>query len=119
MLHVLSTMVLILLGVGLFLRKRRPAWHLRFMIAAFIADVSLVIYIETTRQAVGTVVSSVRPLIWVHAGISLAVLGLYVVMITLGWRLRNGIASSRLKHLYFGLTFCMFRGLNYVTSFMV
>ena len=71
---------------------------MKLMIAAFATDVLLVLYIEITRHAVETVVTTVRPLIWFHAGISLAV---------------------RVKHRYLGFTFCVLRSLNYITSFMV
>lgn len=119
MLHAASTVVLLLVATGLYFRQRRPEWHLKFMISAFVVDLLLVVYIEVTRHAVETVVSQVRPLLWVHAAISLAVLVCYVVMIGLGRRLLAGQVATRATHRTVGFTFCGLRVLNYVTSFMV
>src|SRR4051812_28984319 len=118
MLHIISSLVVLLVALGLCFR-RRPSWHLKFMVGAFLLDVALVLYIELTRQAVETVAARVRPLLWFHAAVSLGVLVCYVVMIVLGRRLLNGRKASRGTHRNLGIAFCVLRGLNYVTSFMV
>lgn len=118
--HVASGAVLVLLGVGLLQRRRRPPLHRWLMLTAFMADLSLVLYIEATRHAVERVVTGApRPLVWVHAGISLAVLACYPVLIGLGRRLIAGAAAVRPAHRRLGLIFCVLRTLNYVTSLLL
>ena len=118
-LHAVSTMVLLLLATGLYFRRHRPRVHFKFMVAAFVTDVLLLIYIEVTRHAVETVVSEIRLLLWFHVGVSLGVFACYVTMIVLGRRLLHGHKKVRVKHRNLGITFCVLRSLNYVTSFMV
>lgn len=133
MLHVLSTLVLLLIAAGLYYR-RRAEFHLRFMTAAFVADLSLVLWIETTRGAVETVTRGGKALLWVHAGISVLVLVLYVVQILLGRLLlaRRSLpvpaagplpaatpATNRTLHRNLGIAFVALRSLNYVTAFML
>jgi uncharacterized membrane protein YozB (DUF420 family) len=119
MLHVGSTLVVLLLAVGLWFRKRNSKIHQRIMLSAFAADLLIVIYIESTRHAVEKVVAQVRPLLWFHAGVSVAVLGCYVAMFVLGRRLLAGRIETRKMHRILGFTFVGLRSLNYVTSFMV
>jgi hypothetical protein len=134
MLHVISTLVLFILAAGIYFR-RRPEIHLKVMTSAFLIDLGLVLYIELTRQAVESVVTQVKPLTWFHAAISLSVLVLYVVQIVLGRRLLAARSASlatsagpistgdpahtRNLHRNLGITFCVFRILNYVTAFMI
>lgn len=118
MLHIASTLVLVLVVTGL-LNRRRPNIHLKFMVAAFTVDLLLVLYIEFTRGAVERVASQVDSLLWFHAGVSLAVLLSYVAMIALGRQLLTGQMTARATHRNLGIAFCVLRSLNYVTSFMV
>ena len=118
MLHLISTLVLGLLLVGILARQRRRL-HLSLMLSAFAVDLGLVLYIETTRHAVEKVVTTPRPLIWFHATVSLLVLAAYCTQITLGWRMLHGFSASRQTHLVTGVAFCSLRLLNYVTSFML
>jgi len=129
MLHVVSTVVLMILAAGVYFR-RRPEIHMKLMTGAFVIDLALVLYIELARQAVESVVGRFQPLAWTHAGISLVVLLLYVAQIVLGRRLLlTGAANvggvtfapenSRRLHRNLGVTFLAFRVLNYVTAFMV
>lgn len=130
MLHVASTIVLAVIGLGLYFRRRRPDLHWRIMASAFAIDLFLVLYIEITRHAVETVVTQVKPFIWLHAGISLSVLVLYVLMLGLGRRLLLASASVggssappddqvRAMHRNLGMVFCVMRGLNYVTALLL
>lgn len=118
MLHLISALVLGLIAAGLWFR-RTPRLHLRFMTAAFIVDVGLLLYIEGTRAAVAQVAASTAPIVWVHAAISTLVLVAYVMQIVLGRRTLAGMATSRQAHIVLGLTFVALRSLNYVTSFFV
>jgi len=117
-LHIISSLVVLLVAAGL-LTRRNTALHMRFMTAAFIADLALVLYIEGTRQAIETVVTHTSPLVWFHAGISTLVLALYVAQLTVGRRMLAGRSTSRRLHIALGLTFCLARGLNYATAFVV
>ena len=118
MLHLLSTLVLLLIIGGVCYRKQTRI-HLRFMLAAFIIDLSLVVYIEATRHAVNKVVHHTSALLWFHVLVSVAVLIAYVAQIQLGRRILNGFVASRNLHTRMGLTFCALRLINYVTSFMI
>jgi hypothetical protein len=108
-----------MLGVGLTQRLRRPRLHRTLMLVSFATDLVLVVYIEVTRHAVERVASRVQPLLWVHAGISLAVLACYVVMIGAGRGLLAGRGGARSVHRRVGAAFCVLRSLNYVTSFLL
>lgn len=119
MLHLASSIVVVLLAVGLWFRHRRPQLHLRLMISAFVMDLLLVLYIEISRHAVEKVVTRVSPLLWFHAGVSVGVLLCYVAMILLGQGVLAGQAESRKRHFAMGMTFVALRSLNYVTSYMV
>jgi hypothetical protein len=133
MLHAVSTIVLVVLAVGIYFRRQRDL-HIKLMTSAFVLDLGLVLYIELTRKAVATVASGSRPLVWTHAAISMTVLFLYVVQIVLGSRLLlarpalaggTGAASfadaghSRTLHRNLGIVFVVFRVLNYVTAFLL
>ncbi len=118
MLHWLSTVVLLLIMAGVYYR-RKPKVHLRYMLAAFLLDVSLVLYIETTRHAVEKVVHHTGLLLWFHVVVSVAVLTAYIAQIELGRRIMNGFIASRQTHIRLGLTFCTLRLVNYITSFMI
>ena len=118
MLHALSTLVLLFIAAGVYHRKH-PRTHLRYMLAAFILDVSLVLYIEIARHAVEKMVNHSGFLLWFHVGVSVAVLTAYVAQIQLGRRILRGFVASRQIHIRLGLTFCTLRLLNYITSFMI
>ena len=116
-LQLLSTMVLALIAAGVATRQRTRL-HMSLMIAAFAIDLALVVYIEVTRHAVERVGAS-RPIVWFHVAVSVAVLVLYVVQLTLGRAMLTGRATSRRLHAALGITFCLCRGINYVTSLVV
>ena len=119
MLHLLSSLVFVLIVMGVWCRHRRPALHIRLMTAAFVSDVLLVLYIEATRHAVETVARGTRPLVWVHATVSVLVIAAYVTQLTLGRRVLAGVHTSRRVHAVVGMTFVSLRSLNYVTSFLL
>lgn len=118
MLHIVSSIVLVMVAAGLYFR-RKTVVHMRFMVAAFLLDLALVLYIEMTRHAVEKVASHVRPLVYVHAAISLGVLIAYVIMILLGRRVLKGKRASRSTHRHLGMAFVVLRVLNYVTALMM
>ena len=99
--------------------RKTPRIHLRFMVTAFLVDLSLVIYIELTRHAVEKVVGGPGALIWFHAGVSTLVLAAYIGQIVLGRRMLAGVTATRQTHIALGVAFCTLRLLNYITSFML
>jgi hypothetical protein len=119
MLHLLSFVVLCLIAAGVWCRHRRPGLHIRLMIAAFVCDVLLVVYIEATRHAVERVARATAPMIWFHATVSVLVLAAYVAQLALGRRVLAGAHTSRRMHVAVGVTFVSLRLANYVTSFLV
>src|SRR5690349_4616960 len=118
MLHAISTLVLLLITAGVYYRKETRT-HLRLMLAAFVIDVSLVIYVEASRHAVAKVVQRAGLRLWFHVLVSVAVLVAYVAQIQLGRRILQGFVASRGLHIKLGLTFCTLRLLNYIASFMI
>jgi len=118
MLHIISSLVVLLIGLGLYFR-RNPLVHVRLMTCAFVIDLSLVLWIEATRHAVEKVAHRVSPLLYFHAAVSLAVLICYIVMIVLGRRVLQGSHASRSTHRNLGMTFAVLRSLNYVTALML
>ena len=118
MLHIISTIIVVALAVGLSLRRRRDI-HPKIMFSAFVADLLLVIYIEFTLGVVERVVSEVDLLLWFHATVSTATMVLYVWLIVLGWQLLNGREEKRALHRKLAITFCVLRSANYVTSYLV
>ena len=118
MLHIISTVVIVILITGLFLRKRRDI-HPKLMFTAFVIDLVTVLYIEFTAGAVERVASELGALLIFHAAVSLTVLVLYVWMIVLGRRLLAGREDARSLHFKLAIAFCVLRSVNYVTSYLV
>ncbi len=119
MLCLISACVLLLIGCGLYVRKRNHRLHYSLMLAAFAIDLSLVLYLELLRGAVEKVASSGSSLLWFHAGISAAALLCYPALIFLGAGLLRGREANRRWHRSVGLIFCVLRMLNFATSFAV
>ncbi|HEX8913086.1 MAG TPA: hypothetical protein VF796_12050 [Humisphaera sp.] len=118
MLHLISTIVILLVAAGLYFRRDRRV-HVPLMVTAFLTDLGLVLYIELSRGAVAKVATGSRWLLWVHAAISLGVLACYVAMFVLGRRVNGGAHASRRAHRNVGMTFVALRGLNYATALML
>ena len=118
MLHLMSGLILGLLLIGFFLR-RKTRIHSRIMQTAFALDVGLVLYIEATRHAVEKVVTGSHWILWIHGGISLVVIAGYIALFWLGKQLLAGRRDLLYWHRPVGIMFLMLRILNYVTSFML
>lgn len=117
--HAASTIIVIVLGVGLYFRNRKPAWHWRIMVTAFVLDISLVLAIELSRGAVEQAMNVSDALLGFHIAVSVGTVVMYLVMFVLGRQLLLGAEARRSAHRNAGITFIVLRGLNYVTSFMV
>ena len=119
MLHLISTLVVVIIAVGFWLRRRRNAIHIRLMISAFLIDLCLLVYIEYSRQALQKVEASTRPVVWFHAAVSVVVLLCYLSMIHLGRGVLAGNPTARKRHQILGIVFVIVRSLNYITSYLV
>jgi hypothetical protein len=97
------------------------------MVTAFVIDMALVLYIELSRHAIEAAADAVvevvssggRPLLAFHVTISTGVIILYIAMFVLGRKLLKGNESIRKTHRNAAVAFCVLRGINYVTSFIV
>jgi hypothetical protein len=116
--HAVSALAILLVAIGFAFRRRRTV-HVPAMSAAFIVDISLLVYVEVTRHAVEKALLFPRWLVGVHVAVSVGVLACYLVMILLGRRILGGTVASRTAHRRVGITFVVLRGLNYVTALMI
>lgn len=120
---VVSTLVLLIIGLGLVFRHR-PRVHIPCMVSAFLLDISLVLFIELNRHAIETVSEGARQpfsngLLLFHVSMSVVVLLLYGIQAWQGRGLLKGKEALRLRHRYLGCVFVGCRLLNYVTSFFI
>ena len=116
-----STLVLIILGFGLYFRKKKKL-HIPLMASAFIIDLSLVLIIEFQRHAVENVIASPSPFVIFHATISGLVLVLYIALANIGMKMAKLSTGTQLidltsTHVKLAKVFIVFRLINYVTSF--
>lgn len=118
-----STLVLVIIGLGVAFRKRATI-HIPLMASAFVLDLALLLYIEFTRHAVeklGETLQTATPdgLLYFHVSVSALTLVLYIVQIMTGIRLFKGGLPNPALHRNYGMLFLTCRLLNYVTSFFV
>lgn len=119
--QLISTVVVVLLCVGLWKRKN-PNIHIPVMASAFVIDFLLVLYIEWSRNVVEMVVNEAAHmslLLKIHVPISIVAFLMYFPLITLGVVVRRGGAQWQPWHKKIGYTFVIFRGANYITSLMI
>ncbi|HEY9745214.1 MAG TPA: hypothetical protein V6C99_03235 [Oculatellaceae cyanobacterium] len=125
MLIVISTLVLVVIAIGLFFRHR-PKVHIPCMLGAFCLDLGLVLYIELTRHALATVGEAIQKpipqaLLIFHVVVSLLVLILYLCQLRLGLGLlkQPDAQHKRILHRNLGISFVVLRLTNYITSLFV
>jgi uncharacterized membrane protein YozB (DUF420 family) len=123
MLIAVSTCVLVLIALGLKFRKQ-PKRHIQFMAAAFLLDLILLLYIETTRHAIATVGKSIQApasqeLLFFHVTVSTITLLLYILQLSTGIMLFRKRAVNPVLHRGGAVLFLICRLSNYVTSFFV
>lgn len=118
----ISTLVLIILAIGLSNRHNRKI-HIPLMMTAFIIDLSMVLIIEFQRHAIENVIINRNGFVWFHVTISTLVLVLYIVLGRTGSemsKLAQGpilYESKLIKiHKYASILFVICRLTNYVTS---
>lgn len=117
--HLVSTLVLVLIGAAL-IKRHQPRQHANLMRVAFLIDLGLVLYLEVTRQAVETAITGgAGRLLPFHVTVSvLAALG-WAAQLWLGMRLLRGDTVLRVRHIQVGVFFLVMRLANYITSFFV
>ena len=115
-LKLLSILAFLLLLTGYAARRKRAA-HITMMLTAFLIDMSIVVYIEVTRDALASARAKMGPLMIVHIALSVSVLVFYVGQIVSGIRKVRGRASK--WHATGGPLLLLTRFGNLVTSFMV
>lgn len=115
---ILSTLVLVLLTVGIVYRKVNRI-HISAMMLAFLIDIGMVLYLELNRAAVEQVVEGVHGLLAFHVAVSVLVVLLYIALIVTGMRLFKRITISTKLHRLLASVFVIGRLINYVTAFYV
>lgn len=118
-LHAISTVIVVLIAIGLYFRNRRPGLHWRIMVTAFVMDISLVLVIELSRGAIEQAMEVREALLGFHIAVSVGVVVMYIVMFVIGRQLLLGAEHRRSLHRNAGIVFIVLRSLNYITSFMV
>ncbi|MBI3270310.1 MAG: hypothetical protein HYZ53_14970 [Planctomycetes bacterium] len=113
----ISSAVLCLLGLGLAFR-RRPRVHVPLMLAAFAGDLTTLVLVELTRNAVERVLKGVGAFSLFHVALSVAMLVLYVAIIATGRALLLG-RGNRTLHRRLALGFLAVRVTQYATSFFM
>jgi uncharacterized membrane protein YozB (DUF420 family) len=113
-----ATLALLLIGAAIFFRRNRRL-HVPMIAAAFAIDLALVLYVELSKHAVGSVLHHGGTLLWFHAIVSAIMFILYLVQMRLGLRLLRGNHLTRRAHRRIGVAFVALRLVNYITSFMV
>ncbi|PCI31386.1 MAG: hypothetical protein COB53_13300 [Elusimicrobia bacterium] len=117
-LHHVTTVVLVLLAIGLMLR-RDSKWHPRFMFTAFSLDFFVFIYLEVTSFIIETAISVPRPILIFHAVAAFGVLICYFLLIYLGNRILSGDYSKLVNHKTVAYVFVPLRVVTYVTSYFI
>ena len=121
--YALSTLIVLLILVGLWKRKVVKV-HVPLMLTAFGLDVALVLWIELTRQAIEKFAASVQTpeqhsLLLFHITVSLITIALYTILTILGFKILKGRTDLLKLHRNLGALFLVCRLTNYVTSFFV
>lgn len=119
MIPLVSGLALLILLLGLAVRREYPDVHIAFMLTAFGLDAALLGWIELTRHPLARALAPADPSVWLHTAVSLAVLSGYLMMIGLGQRLWNGRPLARSVHRHIGTLFLALRCVDWVTTFWV
>lgn len=113
-----SFLVFALLTLGVIFRKKRKA-HVRFMSAALIWDILLILQIELTRSAVGKASEALQNpmMLNIHVALALGSVILYGFMLYTGLKMLKNENSVRPRHRILGYVTYLMRLLTLITSF--
>jgi uncharacterized membrane protein YozB (DUF420 family) len=115
-LKIISIFVCVLIGIGVLVRKNKRV-HIPLMIAAFLIDLSMVLYIEITRDAIASAKAKMGPLMIVHLFLSVTALALYIVQFITG--ILNAMGKHSRWHSKVPYVFVTTRLGNLLTSFLI
>lgn len=113
-----SFCIVLLMMVGIFLRRRRSL-HIKIMSTAMIWDVILILQIELSRSAIlkASKALSNAMALNIHVSIAVATVLLYGIMVYTGRALMDGRNEFRKRHRILGFTTFTMRILTFITSF--
>ncbi len=119
--YLLASFAFALLLAGFGLRKRSRYGHAGLMAAGMAIDLALVLVLQLTKDAVGTVAGeSLSVWQYAHVSASTTAVILYVPVFSLGWiRLRQPSAPAKLRTLHrrLGYIALTFRALGFLFMF--
>ncbi len=119
MLFAASSVIVLILAIGLYFRHNRKL-HPPIMMLAFILDILLVLVIELQRQAVEQVVEGLdSTLLTFHVIVSVTVVLLYIALLFTGIKVLKGQNQMMSAHRMLAYAFIIGRLTNYITSFFV
>jgi hypothetical protein len=126
-----NVIICVVLAVGVSLH-RVTRLHVPLMLAGFVMDLALVLYLQLTRDAVGKAVAGVPALRYFHISVAVLSVLLYFALIPSGYRLLKlkGVTAggpevaetfraARLWHKALASVFGLARGATLVTSFVI
>jgi uncharacterized membrane protein YozB (DUF420 family) len=114
--HLVSGLAYVLIIIGMFSIKHRKR-HRALMLAAFTIDMSLVLFLELTRDATGQALEFPNGMLGFHISMSILTVILYFVLIPMGFKMYKG--NLEIKKIFRPLAyiFLLSRTLNFITSF--
>lgn len=117
-LQIQSFLVMSLLYVGVYLRKKRSV-HIRIQSTAIVWDILLILQIEMARGAIlkASKAMTNAMLLNIHVAIAVSTVLLYFTMIYTGRQFLKGNNPIRFKHKVLGWTTLTMRTLTFITSF--
>jgi uncharacterized membrane protein YozB (DUF420 family) len=107
-----------LIGLGLFRRHDRKI-HPKIMKAAFVVDISLVLYLELTRGAINRASQLASQLLTFHVSVAVLTILLNVVLLWSGWRILQGEDQRQGFHRKLALFFVLARITTFLTAFLI
>lgn len=117
MTHGISLLILIFILLGLHQRRVKKN-HILLMLTAFTLDVLLLLYVEVTREAIGTALKVPPPFVLFHIGVSVMTLIFYGIQIKTGIKMyKTGVLSP--FHKRGAILFLVFRLSNFLTGIKV
>ena len=114
----ISFACLILLMVGIALRRDRSK-HPKIMVAAFVLDLGLVLYLELTRGAIDRASQLASQILTIHVGFAVATLVFNVALLVTGYRIYSGKSAGLTTHRRLAWVFMICRIATFLTAFVI
>ncbi len=120
MANLISFLILLVFLYGRSLRFVNLRWHIRLMLAAFVADLILILALVFGRDAMGTVMSGEMSLaLRIHVPIAVCTVVFYFGAVWSGYQLWRGEAGARVRLRWMDRCLVVFRVLTLLTSLWV